>query len=181
MVLFLQRIRGYLKKKKPLHPPFATQSCLLFFSSLRAGGLISKRIWCLCCHPMKCIWVDPPVCGWLIEFHTWGHRFLGGAWEWSRRLLFHLGVWPPPGNKGERGGDGRGISVWVGAGWQGTSGSVFEQAAARKTTDNRGQVERGERQSRYVLQCAAFSDQKCHCVLFLFLSPSFAVFFPQSL
>lgn len=55
----------------------------------------------------------------------------------------------PPGcvttrlNKGRRGGDGSEMWVWVGAGWQGTSGSRFEQAAGRKTTDNRGQVERG--------------------------------------
>lgn len=31
----------------------------------------------------------------------------------------------------------------MGAGWQGTRGSGSEQAAGRKTTDNRGQVDRG--------------------------------------
>lgn len=44
----------------------------------------------------------------------------------------------PPGcvtntsNKGRRGGDGREMWVWVGAGWQGTSRSGFKQAGERQ-------------------------------------------------
>lgn len=57
----------------------------------------------------------------------------------------------PPGcvttalNKGRRGGDGREMWVWVGAGWQGTSGSAFEQAAGRTTEDRwrGGEAEKG--------------------------------------
>lgn len=94
----------------------------------------------------------------------------------------------PPGcvttasNKGRRGGDGREMWVWVGAGWQGTSGSAFEQAAGRKTTDNRGQVGRGADAERvHVLLCCLLRRRMSPCPLSFPLSLFFSGFLSPSL
>ena len=66
--------------------------------------------------------------------------------------------------------------LWVGAGWQGTSGSGFEQAAKEEkqwTTEDRWRravAEGGH---------ATFSDSECHLVLFLSLSPFFYPGYPS--
>lgn len=76
--VFICILRGRLCSKKIITPPFLYPSFLPFSKSW--GPNLRENLLPLCMPP-KCIWVDPPVCGWVIEFHTWGHRFLGGAWE----------------------------------------------------------------------------------------------------
>lgn len=87
----------------------------------------------------------------------------------------------PPGcvtsalNKGSKGGHGREVWVWLGVGWQGTSASGFEQAAERKTRNNRGQVERGGEAKR--VRSGALPPQTDSVTLFfLFVAPSFSCF-----
>lgn len=69
---------------------------------------------------------------------------------------------------GEKCGFGWG---WGGVGWQGTSGSRFEQAAGRKTADNRGQVKRGGVAERlYVQVCCLLRQRMSPCSLSFHLS-----------
>lgn len=162
---------------KSSHPPSTSPSCP------RAGGLISERIWCLCCFPPE-VYLGLSTCLWLSDRIPYLRAQVSGRCMGIKSLAI-----VPPGcvttdfNKGRRGGDGREMWVWVGAGWRGTSGSGSEQAEERKTTDNRGQVERvGEAEREHVpLYCLLRRKNVTLSLFFLSLPLFFPSFLPPSL